>query len=148
MRLTIALLCSICFSQYALAQDPIHWSWTVEKISDKEYVVKLTATIDAGWHLYSQQQPDDAIALPTEIRFNKNPLLELKDRIKEIGTLQKYRDPVLDIEAWQYAHEVAFVQRIKLKSKAKTAVRGTIEYQACTDEKCLPPKTVSFTISI
>ena len=79
------------------AQDPIHWSWKAEKISDKEYEVKFTATIDEGWHLYSQNQPEDAIAIPTEILFNKNPMVELKDNIKEAGELEKFRDPALDI---------------------------------------------------
>lgn len=137
------------FSVVALkAQNPVQWKWSAQKISDKEYEVKLTATIQNGWHLYSQSQPEDAIALPTEIVFNKNPLLELKDKVKENGKMEKYKDKTLDVEAWQYSGKVEFVQRFKMKTNAKTAMNGTVEYQVCTDEKCLPPKKVAFTILI
>ena len=129
-------------------QNPVSWSYTVKKVSDKTYEVRLTASIQSGWHLYSQKQPEDAIALPTEIVFNKNPLVELKDKVKESGKLQKYRDKTLDVEAWQYSDKVDFVQTVKLKANAKTAINGSIEYQVCNDEKCLPPKIVTFSLSI
>jgi hypothetical protein len=57
-------------------------------------------------------------------------------------------DAALDIEAWQYAGKVEFVQQVKFKAKTKTNLSGTIEYQVCTDEKCLPPTTVRFNVSI
>ncbi len=148
MRLTIAILCCIWLSQTSLAQDPIHWSWKAEKISDKEYEVRLTANIDEGWHLYSQKQPEDAIAIPTAFVFNKNPLVEIKDKVTEEGELEKYRDKTLDIEAWQYSERVVFRQKVKVKGKIKTNLTGTIEYQACTDEKCLPPKKINFSVTI
>ncbi len=148
MRFTIVLFCCICYSQTFLAQNPIHWNWSAHEISDKEYEVRLTSSIDQGWHLYSQKQPEDAIAIPTEFVFNKNPLVELKDKIREDGKLEKYRDETLDIEAWQYSDLVVFSQRIKLKSRVKTTLSGSVEYQACTNEKCLPPKKIPFTIAI
>ena len=95
-----------------------------------------------------QKQPEEAIALSTEIAFNKNPLVELKDKPTEKGKLEKYRDETLDIEAWQYSGTVVFVQRIKRKTKVKTNLSGTIEYQVCTDEKCLPPKKIPFSVAI
>lgn len=130
------------------AQDPIHWNWKAQKVSEKEYEVQFTANIERGWHLYSQTQPEDAIAIPTEILFNKNPLVELKDKVKESGELEKYRDETLDIEAWQYSEKVVFTQKVKVKSSVRTNLSGTIEYQACTDEKCLPPKKIPFSIAI
>jgi hypothetical protein len=30
----------------------------------------------------------------------------------------------------------------------KTNVTGKLEYQTCDDKKCLPPKTVNFTIAL
>jgi hypothetical protein len=130
------------------AQEPVTWSYTTTKISDKMVEVRMTAVIQSGWHIYSQAQPDNAIATPTSITLNKNPLLSLEGKVKENGQLVKHVDAALDIEAWQYAGKVEFVQQVKFKAKIKTNLSGTIEYQVCTDEKCLPPTTVRFNVSI
>jgi thiol:disulfide interchange protein DsbD len=108
----------------------------------------MVATIQQGWHLYSQVQPEDAIAQPTTISFNKNPLVDFTGKVKEVGKLQKYTDKKLGISANQYSNKVIFVQRIKLKGKAKTNLTGKLEYQTCNDEKCLPPKTISLSIAL
>ena len=108
----------------------------------------MTATIQEGWHLFSQSQPKDAIAQPTTVVFNKNPLLQLDGKVKEIGTLEKFKDKELDISANQYSNKVVFTQRVKLKGKAKTNVTGKLTYQTCNDEKCLPPKTINLAIAL
>ena len=128
--------------------NPISWTYTAKKTSDKTYEVRITATIQSGWHLYSQSQPDDAIAEPTKITFNKNPLVKLDGNIKEEGKLEKFHDAKLDLSANQYSSKVEFVQTVKMKATAKTSVSGSVRFQTCNDEKCLPPKTVSFSISL
>ena len=128
--------------------NPVSWSFTSKKIADKTYEVHLTATMQSGWHLYSQVQPEDAIAIPTDFKLNSNPLLSLDGKIKEIGKMEKFHDPKLEVSANQYAGKVDFVQVIKLKANAKTNLTGSVEYQTCDDKKCLPPKTVNFSIPI
>ena len=128
--------------------NPITWSFSSKKINDKEYEVQMTATMPKGWHVYSQQQPKEAIAIPTSIAFNKNPLVNLEGKVKEVGKLEKFHDAVLDVSAYQYSNKVVFVQKIKLRGKVKTNVTGKVEFQACTDEKCLPPKTIDFSIPL
>lgn len=130
------------------AQNPVKWSYSAKKTADKTYEVRLTATIDRGWHLYSQSQPEDAIAIPTEIVFSKSPLLTMDGAIKEIGKLEKYHDKTLDISANQYSSKVEFVQVVKVKGNGKTNASGTIEYQTCNDERCLPPKKINFTVTL
>lgn len=145
-----ALLVALFFAigSFAFAQNPVSWSFTSKKVSDKVYEVIMIASIQPGWHLYSQSQPSDAIAQPTEFTFNNNPLLNFDGKVKEIGKLEKYRDDKLDVSANQYSNKVQFVQVVKLKSKAKTAVTGKLEFQTCDDQKCLPPKTVPFTVAL
>ena len=132
----------------AMAQNPVSWTFTSKKTGDKEYELRMTATIQPGWHLYSQSQPDDAIAQPTTFNFNSNPLLNFEGKVKELGKLEKYKDEKLDISANQYSNKVDFVQKVKIKGKAKTNVTGKLEYQTCDDKKCLPPKTVPFSIAL
>jgi hypothetical protein len=128
--------------------NPVSWTYSAKKLNDKQYELYMTATIQPGWHLYSQNQPADAIAIPTSFSFNKNPLVKLEGKVKEVGKLEKYKDKTLDVSANQYSNKVVFVQKIQLVGKAKTAVTGKLEYQTCDDEKCLPPKTVNFSIAL
>lgn len=128
--------------------NPVSWTFTSKKIADKTYEVHMKATMQSGWHLYSQMQPEDAIAIPTTFTVNNNPLLTLNGKIKEVGKLEKFHDAKLDISANQYANTVDFVQIIKLKSNAKTNLSGSVEYQTCDNSKCLPPKTVNFSVAI
>ena len=132
----------------AQAQNPISWSFSSKKIDDKTFEVHMTASIQAGWHLFSQTQPEDAIAIPTGFTINNNPLLKLDGKIKEIGNLEKFHDKKLDLSANQYSNKVTFVQVVKLKTSAKTNLTGSVEFQTCNDEKCLPPRTVNFNVAI
>jgi len=146
LLINFALFTTVFLSAQTL--NPVSWSFGSKKLNEKEYEIQLTATIQPGWHLYSQVQPDDAIAQPTSFTFNKNPLLDLDGKVKEVGKLEKYKDKTLDVSANQYSNKVVFVQRVKMKGKAKTNVTGKLEFQTCDDEKCLPPKTVNFSIAL
>ncbi|HEV7620258.1 MAG TPA: protein-disulfide reductase DsbD domain-containing protein, partial [Flavisolibacter sp.] len=101
-----------------------------------------------GWHLYAQVQPADAIAVPTSFSFNKNPLLIIDGKVKEQGKLIKFKDAKLGVTANEYNDKVVFVQKVKLKGKAKTNVTGKLEFQTCNDERCLPPKTINLSIAL
>jgi|SRR5436190_16721512 len=139
----------VSFTMFILhGQSPVSWNFTSKKISDKTFEVHITADIQSGWHLYSQDQPDDAIAIPTSVKFNNNPLLQPDGKIKEVGKMEKFNDKTLGISANQYSEKVDFVQVVKLKSTAKTNVSGTVQFQTCNDKKCLPPKTVAFDIAL
>jgi hypothetical protein len=143
---TLAVL--VLAVQLVRAQNPITWSFTAKKVADKTYEVHMTATIQSGWHLYSQSQPDDAIAMPTDFVLKSNPLIVLDGKIKEVGKVEKFHDAKLDLSANQYSNKVDFVQTVKLRSNVKTNLTGTVEFQTCNDEKCLPPKTVNFSVAI
>ena len=148
-KLLFSFVVLIIAGATAFAQlNPVSWAFNSKKIGDKTYEVRMTATMQPGWHLYSQVQPEDAIAIPTDIQFNKNPLISLNGSIKEVGKMERFKDDKLGVAANQYAKKVEFVQVVKLKANAKTNLTGTIEYQTCDDEKCLPPKKVNFNLAV
>lgn len=148
-KLTFVLLAVLAVAiTSAQTLNPVSWSFTSKKIGGNVYEIQMTASIQNGWHVYSQSQPKDAIAEPTSFVFNRNPLLEFDGSVKEIGKLEKYKDETLDISAHQYSNKVVFTQRVKLKGKAKTNVTGKLTYQTCNDEKCLPAKTINLSITL
>ena len=130
------------------AQNPISWAFTSKKLTNGNYEIHMTATIEKGWHLYSQTQPEDAIAIPTTFTITSNPLIEVMGKIKEDGKMEKFHDSQLDISANQYSNTVNFIQIIKLKGNAKTSFSGSVVYQTCDDKKCLPQKTVNFKVAL
>ena len=128
--------------------NPVSWNFSAKKLSSGVYEISMAASIQKGWHLYSQKQPIDAIAIPTTFNINKNPLLLLKGKIKEQGVLEKFEDVKLGLSAFQYSEKVNFVQQVTVRGKAKTNFSGTVEFQPCDDKKCLPPKTIAFNIAL
>lgn len=141
MKKWLLALVFMGFAGLAQAQlNPISWTFSAKKISDNTYEVQMKASIQTNWHLYSQTQPDDAVAMPTTFVLSPNPLFTLDGKIKEIGKMEKYTDKILKVSANQYSNTVTFTQVVKLKGKAKTSITGTVEYQTCDDQKCLPPK--------
>jgi Disulphide bond corrector protein DsbC len=141
------LLCFFALSA-AFAQSPVSWAFNSKKIGANIYELRLTATMQPGWHLYSQHQPGDAVAQPTSFTFNSHPLLALDGKVKEVGKLEKFHDAKLEVSANQYSGKVDFVQVVKVRGNAKTNVTGKLEFQTCDDKKCLPPKTVPFSIAL
>ncbi len=43
---------------FAQLLNPVDWTVTSKKINDKVYEVHLIATINKGWHIYSQNTPE------------------------------------------------------------------------------------------
>ena len=128
MKKIILFLSIVFLAISAKAQlNPVMWTFTAKKIADKTYEIHMKATIQNGWHLYSQIQPDDAIANPTGFTLNNNPLITLDGKIKEIGTIEKYHDAKLGISANQFSTKVDFIQKVRLKAKAKTSITGSVE---------------------
>ena len=68
------------------AQNPVTWTFTSKKLTDNSYEIRMTATIEKGWHLYSQAQPQDAIADPTTFTISNNPK---NDKANTMNTRKK-----------------------------------------------------------
>ncbi len=142
-----ALIILLFFSSLVTeAQNPVSWKFTAKKQKEGVYEIHMLATIQKGWHLYSQKQPENAIAIPTLFSINKNPLLIMKGKIREIGKLEIFKDKKLGLAANQYSTQVDFIQIVSLKGKAKTNFMGNVEFQTCDDTKCLPPKIINFNV--
>ncbi len=119
--------------------DPIKWSTSVKKISDTDYELIATATIDSGWHLYSQNVPEDG-PIPTTFTFKSDTNYVKKGNTKE-GEGHTINDPVFDMKIKFFENKATFKQRIKIL-KATKKITGEVEFMVCDDTQCLPPTTV------
>ena len=130
----------------AQIENPVKWSFSSKKINDNTYELHLTATIDGGWHLYAQEAGEGPVA--TAFTFGKNPLVAINGKTQEVGKLIKSFDKNFNSELKYYANNVDFVQKVTVKGKAQTKVKGTVEFMTCDDHQCLPPKDLEFAIAL
>jgi hypothetical protein len=148
---TVLLLVIGFLSVVFMKAQVVQWGFSARKITDRTYELYIKATIDEGWHIYSQTTPRGG-PLPTTIRFLKNPLLNLQDGIREEGNMVIYHDKGFDVDVYAFSEEVNFIQVVKLKGNLsgslKTRINGTIEFMACTNERCLAPEKKPFSIEI
>jgi hypothetical protein len=148
MNRLILLFCSLLFTVSGFAQsDVVDWKFDSKKISDKKYEIRMTATVRNPWHIYSTTQAEGG-PLPTKITFAKNPLAMPDGKVKEEGKMQTHFEEVFSIDTKFFNDKVEFVQLVNVKAAAKTTLNGTIEFMACTDKECLPPKSIPFSIAL
>ncbi|MEO6915775.1 MAG: protein-disulfide reductase DsbD domain-containing protein [Chitinophagaceae bacterium] len=148
MRRLIFLSLILGVTSMAKAQtDPVSWNFTSKKLADKSYEVHLTATIEKGWHIYSQTTPAGG-PIPTAFVFTKNPLLTFGTLPKESGKLEQHNEPLFGVNVKQYSDKVEFIQTVKVKAAVIATVKGTVEFMVCNDKTCLPPKVIPFSVAL
>lgn len=126
--------------------DPVKWSTSVKKISDKEYELIATASIDTNWHLYSQTVPEGG-PIATTFSFKSSPSFLKKGNTKE-DSGHTVNDPVFNMEIKFFETKALFKQRILIKQKVPFKINGTVEFMVCDDSRCLPPTEVDLVFNI
>lgn len=149
MKRILLMVMSSLVTVMAISQEKDHvkWEYTYRPLAGKTGEIQIVATIEHPWHIYAQVQPKEAVASPTKIVFAKNPMVTLVGKPEERGKKETYYNKEVDIKQYQYGDKVEFVQKVTLKAKLKTNITGSISYQVCDNERCLPVKTIPFTVS-
>ncbi|WP_194851152.1 protein-disulfide reductase DsbD family protein [Nonlabens antarcticus] len=125
---------------------PVTWSTSVEQISENEYDLVANATIDPGWHLYSQSVPENG-PIPTTFTFNEVTGYELVgDTREEKGVT--INDPVFNMVITFFGNSASFRQRIKVSDGSLDQITGEVEFMVCDDERCLPPSYVDLNFDL
>lgn len=149
MKKILFLLLMLVISVLGFAQiiNPVKWTFSAKKKGTGVYELHLTATIQKGWHTYSQTTPDGG-PVPTAVTFSKNPLVTMDGTAKEVGKMEQHHEPLFGVDVKQFSNKVDFVQLVKIKGNIKTSVTGNVEFMVCNDKECLPPKSQEFSISL
>ncbi len=133
-------------SSHSQIHDPVKWSTSVEKISDSEYDLVVKATIEAKWHLYSQNVPENG-PIATSFLFEKNPNFELIGKPSEEKG-HTVHDPVFDMQIKYFENKATFKQRIKISTQNAVKIIGEVEFMVCDDSSCLPPTVIDLAFLI
>ncbi|MBC7864110.1 MAG: hypothetical protein IAF38_14130, partial [Bacteroidia bacterium] len=149
MKKTFLLLILFVMTLGTQAQE-LHtkWTQTIKKINANEYDLILTAKIDPGWHIYSMVKSiGDGAPNPTTITFKKSAEYEVVGATKESKPIEE-NDKMYDMKTSYFVGKAVFTTRIKLKTPGAISIKGTYEYQLCTDRACTFPPYEDFTFNI
>ncbi len=132
----------LCLGAWAQFENPV--KFTVEKraVSDTEFEIVFSGSIESGWHVYG---PDIADGGPTKAAIT----LEKQEGVKPVGALKvegevhRGMDPMFEMEVSYMENSTKLVQRFEITGE-KYDLAGYLTYGACNDESCLPPTDVDF----
>lgn len=168
-RLTFLVLILFFATQSTFAQilEPVKWSFGYNDLGNREAELVFTASIDEGWHLYSQNIKDGG-PVKTSFFFSKIQGFEFVDKDLDIEKVEDweeegqflYRVPLLEPEPIEekdpnfdgmivkyFSDNAEFTRKIRLLSDEPLVIDGRLEFMCCDDEKCLPPAEVEFEFS-
>lgn len=135
------------------AQTPVHWSLKVTPSGPVKPGATLTATatatIDAGWHVYSLTQgPGGPRAL--EIALPKSPVFA-PGGTPTGGDPTRAFDPNFNMETEYYEDAVSIaipVTVLKTAGGGMAQLAIDVSFQTCNERLCLPPATETLVRSI
>jgi thiol:disulfide interchange protein DsbD len=148
MRKLTLLISFILSTLYISAQiyDPVTWDFSYEKKGDKQYELVFTATIEKNSHIYSMDIPAGG-PIPTSFRIDSLPGYKLDGTTFEVTKPVEVLDDAFGFKIKTFSNTAEFRQKINAVTSSFT-VTGAVNYMACNNATCSPPKDVEFSIKI
>jgi thiol:disulfide interchange protein len=148
MKTTIAIVLTCFFSLALKAQmaEPVKWSFKSEKIGNNDYKVSITATIEDGWYVYSQDLPNNG-PIPTKIKFEHNPQVIFEGKPIELGNKKQDFDQNFNMTVTKLSGQPTYMQKVVNVGNVPS-VKGTLTFMTCNGEMCMPPKQVEFNVNL
>ncbi len=138
-RILFYLCLAMCLTAQAQIYDPVKWSLTTENLTDSTANLSLTATIEAGWHLYATQLPEGG---PRPTAFTLTGAEAHTPIVANKETITAYDENFM-MDLSYYDGTVTFSQEVLLRNNPSIEV----SYMMCNDLNCLPPTTWSSAIA-
>ena len=162
--LALVLLLVAVLSGFSQVLEPVKWSFKSEMTAKNEATLTFKASVDKGWHLYSQNMADGGpvktafifhnlkgfSAFDKSIKIDKVEAFEGPDTVNyQIFFVEPApeteKDPNFNNMIVKYfSRNTEFTQKIKLNDDKPLKITGYIYFMCCDNEKCLPPSEVEF----
>jgi thiol:disulfide interchange protein len=135
----------ISFQGFSQIYHPVSWSYSSKNLPNGEVDLIFKASIESGWHLYSQDI--DSSPPATEFTFEPDNSYKRVGKVEESKTFKEY-DPNFEMTLKYFASTAVFTQRIKLLTSEPVTVKGSINFMTCDNTKCLPPVDEEFEFNL
>ena len=148
MRKLIFLIFLILFASFTSAQiyDPVSWDFSFEKKGDRQYELIFSASIDENSHIYSMDIPDGG-PIPTSFTFDTVPGYKLIGKSYEVTKPVELLDEAFGFKIKTFSTKAEFRQKI-FAAESSFTVKGAVNFMACNNATCSPPKDVEFAVKI
>ena len=122
----------------AQIKKPVKWTAKTEKISDTECNLIMSATIENGWHMYSQFTPDGG-PLPLVLTFKDiKGNYELLGKAKE-SSYKKEFNKDFGVDEYYFESKATLTQKIKITNPKNNRIVVNLDFQACQNQ-CIEDK--------
>lgn len=154
LRLLSALCLLVAFHSGAQISSHVEWSAKIEQISPSEGILRVTANVEPGWHIYGTVMPayDDLAAVPDPTTLTINPAsgLTVIDADAPAECSQKPKedfDEIMQLNLPWLTGTFTLSRRFRLDTGVAGAkISGTVSYMSCNDESCTPPARYEFSL--
>jgi thiol:disulfide interchange protein DsbD len=148
MKSKILIISFILLTSYASGQifDPATWDFRYIKTGEKQYEIVFTATIEEHSHIYSMEIPDGG-PIPTSFRFDSVSGYKLEGKTYEVTVPVEMFDEAFGFKIKTFSDKAEFRQKITAIDPSFT-VKGAVNFMACNNATCSPPKDVDFELVI
>ncbi len=127
---------------WAQMPEPVKFAVEQRSLSDSEFEVVFTGSIEAGWHVYGTDVAGEGPTAAT-LELEKLEGAEPVGALRAEGDVHRGMDPVFGFEVSYLEGKATFVQKFRITG-ATYAVEGYLTYGACNEHNCLPPSNVEF----
>ncbi len=127
--------------------NPVKWKTSAEQLSEKEYLLKIQAEIQSGWHLYGQYIEEGGPSRTAFTFKNPNKNFELIGKTTEEKG-HEVQDKIFDMKIKYFEGKALFTQKIKVISGSITTLNAEVEFMVCDDSNCLPPSSEELVFKI
>lgn len=137
-------------SASAAVSTHVEWAAEAELTSAREGVIRWTADIEPGWHIYGTEMPKlDVAPPPTSFTVDSFPGLILKGQVIPERPAVNKVDEVMNLKISQWEGKIVFTQHFELaEGISGVDIRGVVKYQACSSNACIPPSKFPFDIKV
>lgn len=142
--LAVFLLPLFFFGQ---AVNPVKWEAKYKELPNGEGEIIVTASIEKGWHTYSQHISPDAGPVPTTVDFSPGSDYEMIGKSIEENVKEEF-DKTFEMKIASFDGKAIIKQKLKRKNEKSFQTPIKIEYMVCNDKQCLPPKTVDLMLIV
>ncbi len=126
--------------------DPVTWDFSYKKTGDNQYELIFTATIEKNSHIYAMDIPAGG-PIPTSFSFDSLPAYRLAGPAYEVTKPVEVLDDAFGFKIKTFSNTAEFRQKITGLQPSFT-VKGKVNFMACNNSTCSPPKDVDFAINV
>ena len=141
--LALLLAFGASFPSMAQIHDPVTWDFALYDNGDGTLDLDFHATVEPGWHVYSQfLNPFDG-PIPTSFTIETEGVQTADTAAAECEPILEY-DPNFMLDLLFFEKDVHWVHTVLFPGTIPASIKGYLTFMVCDESKCLPPEDVDF----